>query len=60
MKGPISFVFTILWIGIGLATFGTLKDCTGTMIGLAADSSQKQMALGSWNRRLVDEEKSSK
>lgn len=60
MKGPIQFVFTILWIGIGLATLGTLKDCTGTMMGLAADSNSKQMALGNWNRKLFDEQKSSK
>lgn len=55
MKGPIQFVFTILWIGIGMATMGTLKDCTGNMVGAAANSSQKQMALGRWNRKLVDE-----
>ncbi len=30
MKGPINFVFTILWFGIGLAAMGTLKDKVGS------------------------------
>ena len=56
MKGPINFVFTVLWLAIGLAIFGTLKECTLTMIGYAIQSQHEQMSLRAWNSKLVPKE----
>lgn len=57
MKGPINFVFTILWFGIGLATLGTLKDCTRTMAGMAIEANKNQMSLSKWNQQLLRKQK---
>ncbi|MGE4131421.1 MAG: hypothetical protein AB7F86_07265 [Bdellovibrionales bacterium] len=54
MIGPVRFVFSVMWFAIGLATLGTLKDCTLTMAGMAAKSQQSDViSLGQWNRKLV-------
>lgn len=55
MKGPIGFVFTVIWFAIGLATVGTLKDCTMVMAGKAAKAQQQGISYGKWNRQLVGE-----
>ncbi len=52
MKGPINFVFTILWIAIGLATLGSLKQCTLVMAGYAVEAQDEQLSLVRWNNRL--------
>lgn len=57
MKGPINFVSTILWFGIGFATVGTLKDCTRTMAGMALEASMNQMSLSKWNQQLLKKAK---
>ena len=53
MSGPIRFVFTIIWIAIGLSTIGTLKDCT-SMMGKEAVKAHQQhgMSLTWWNNQL--------
>jgi hypothetical protein len=53
MIGPVRFVFGILWLGIALATLGTLKNCTGVMMGYAVEANKNQMSLGQWNRQLL-------
>ena len=53
MKGPISFVFTVLWFAIGLATLGTLKECTMLMIGHTIEAQQNQLSLVHWNNKLM-------
>lgn len=53
MRGPINFVYTVIWFAIGLATLGTLKDCTRVMMGYAIEANQNQMSLGAWNRELL-------
>ncbi len=53
MRGPIGFVFTVIWFAIGLATVGTLKDCTMVMAGKAAKAQQQSISYGKWNRELV-------
>lgn len=55
MRGPISFVFTILWFAIGLATIGTIKECSRVMMGHALEAQENQMSLGKWNRVLSGE-----
>ena len=58
MVGPVRFVFTILWIAIGLSSLGTLKACTNALVHKAASSQQgKAISLGEWNRRLNGEKK---
>jgi len=58
MSGPFRFVFTIIWFGIGLATVGTLKDCTMVMAGKATHAHQSEMiSYGWWNRQLVEKRK---
>lgn len=53
MIGPVRFVFSVMWIAIGLATLGILKDCTMVMAGKAAHSQKNEMlSLGAWNRKL--------
>lgn len=52
MRGPINFVFTVLWFAVGLATLGTLRDCSRVMMGYAIEANQKQMSLSAWNREL--------
>lgn len=53
MIGPVRFVFSVMWIAIGLATIGTLKDCTMVMANKAAKSQQTEtISLGRWNRML--------
>lgn len=54
MRGPINFVFTVLWIAIGLATIGTLKQCTLVMAGYAVESQSQQLSLVNWNKKLND------
>lgn len=57
MRGPIKFVFAVLWIGIGLSIAGTLRDCIRTMAGMASEAPKSQMKLGDWNRKLFDKHK---
>ncbi len=54
MKGPINFVFTIIWIAIGLSIVGTLQDCARTMVGRAVEAHDQQLSLGNWNRKLQE------
>jgi hypothetical protein len=54
MSGPFKFVFSIIWVAIGLSTLGTLKDCTMQMAGLAARSQQHDvLSLKALNRSVV-------
>lgn len=53
MIGPVRFVYGIIWFGIALATMGTLKDCTRTMMGYAFEANKNQMSLSQWNRQLL-------
>ena len=55
MRGPIGFVFTVIWFAIGLAMVGTLKDCTMAMAGKAAMAQRQSISYGRWNRQLVGE-----
>lgn len=54
MRGPINFVFMILWIAIGLSVAGTLRECTSTMAGLAVEAPKSQLKLGDLNRKLFE------
>ena len=54
MRGPIQFVFVVIWFAIGLAMVGTLKDCTGSMAKEAATATKRGgISYGWWNRQLV-------
>ncbi|NJM09529.1 MAG: hypothetical protein HC883_01115 [Bdellovibrionaceae bacterium] len=54
MIGPVRFVFSVMWFAIGLATLGTLKDCTMVMAGNAVEAHQHGgISYGWWNRQLV-------
>lgn len=58
MSGPFRLVFTIIWFAIGLATVGTLKDCTMVMAGKAVHAHQSELISYSWwNRQLVGKKK---
>ncbi len=54
MKGPINFVFIVIWFAIGLAMIGTLKDCTAKM-GKEAAIVHKRGGISYkwWNTKLV-------
>lgn len=53
MKGPVNFVFAIIWFAIGLSTLGLLKDCTMVMAGHAVQSQRHEvLSLGNWNRKI--------
>jgi hypothetical protein len=51
--GFIRFYSAIIRIGIGLALLGQLKFCTTTMMGLAAESSQRGIISYSKFSRLL-------
>ncbi len=54
MIGPVRLVFAVLWFAIGLATLGTLKECTMVMAGMAVEAHQTGgISYGWWNRQLV-------
>ncbi len=53
MMGPIRFVFAVIWFAIGLATVGTLKDCTAIMAGKAVKAQEQTISIGWWNRQLL-------
>ncbi len=56
MRGPINFVFTVLWFAIAFATLGTLKECTLVMAGYAVEAQHNQFSLKSWNSELVHQD----
>lgn len=54
MSGPFRFVYSIVWLAIILSTFGTLKECTMVMAGMAKTSIRRDvLSFSQLNRSFL-------